>query len=79
MENYLLTVPTIHTMRRNAFESHRDDLCNTDLLGYHTCVLGTDKGHFVGVRLEADEATLSVHWLVCFWVEGVEPGWETEM
>lgn len=44
--------------------------------GPRTCVLGTDKGHLVGVRLEADEATLSVHWFVCVWMEGVEPGRE---
>lgn len=39
-----------------------------------TCVLGADEGHLVGVRLEADEATLPVHGLPCVWVEGVEPG-----
>lgn len=44
--------------------------------GPHTCVLGTDKGHLVGVRLEADEATLSVHWLVRVRMEGIEPGRE---
>lgn len=38
-----------------------------------TCVLSTDKGHLVGVGLEADEAALSVQGFVCVGMEGVEP------
>lgn len=39
-----------------------------------TCVLRADEGHLVGVRLQADEATLPVHRLPRVRVEGVEPG-----
>lgn len=37
-----------------------------------TCVLGTDEGHLIGVRFEADESTLPVHGLPGIRMEGVE-------
>lgn len=42
--------------------------------GEGTCVLRTDEGHLVGVRLQADEAAFPVHRLPRVRVEGVEPG-----
>lgn len=46
--------------------------------GRGTCVLGADKGHLVGIGLEADEATLPVHGSACVRVEGVEPRGQQE-
>lgn len=43
-----------------------------------TCVLGTDEGHLVSVRFEADESTLPVHGLPGIRVEGVEPEGKAE-
>lgn len=38
-----------------------------------TCVLGTDEGHLISVRFEADESTFSVHGLPGVWMESIEP------
>lgn len=43
-----------------------------------TCVLGTDEGHLVSVRFEADESTFPVHGLPGIRVEGIEPEGKSE-
>lgn len=43
-----------------------------------TCVLGTDEGHLISVRLEADESTFSVHGLPGVRMEGIEPEGKAE-
>lgn len=43
-----------------------------------TCVLGTDEGHLISVRFEADESTFSVHGLPSVRMKGVEPEGKSE-
>lgn len=43
-----------------------------------TCVLGTDEGHLISVRFEADESTFPVHGLPGIRMEGVEPEGKSE-